>query len=78
MTTQESVVYDDCDDNDDDNCMTGAGGFFNDTHLSFRSNPSLPPFMELNPKFKELCVLRKDYTTSAVLTVRSSYETKDR
>jgi hypothetical protein len=64
--TQESVVYDDCDNKDDDNCTTGTGGFFNDTLVSFRSNPSLPsqPFMELNPTFKELCALYKDNSTS--------------
>ena len=64
--TQESVVYDDCDDNVDDNCTTGAGGFFNNTLVSFRSNPLSPsqPFMELNPTSKELCVLYKDNSTS--------------
>ena len=42
-----------------------GGGFFNDTLVSFRSNPSLPsqPFMELNLTFKELCALYKDNST---------------
>ena len=46
--------------------LLAAGGFFNDTLVSFRSNPLLPlqTFMELNPTFKELCALYKDKSTS--------------
>ena len=65
--TQESVVYDDFDD-DDDNCTTI--GVFNDTVVTLRSNPLSPPqqpFVELNSAFKELCALYKNNCTSVEL-----------